>query len=167
MINIQELKEKMFDYFENEFMVGALTIMLNRIQQRGENAEGGKFTPYSTTPVPAYWHYNAALRKGVNAKLKEYQKDNKYISYAEFRRLAGRQTDNKDFTMTGDMWNAFNVIAVPSDFEIKAEFGFLDSEQKQIYDFNNNREPSEIIDFSEQELSDLGDELVTKLMELL
>jgi len=167
MINIEELKEKMFDYFENEFMFGALTIMLNRIQQKGENAEGGKFTPYSTTPVPAFFYEAIAIRKGVQSKLKEYKEESKNLSYADFRKLAGRQTDNKDFTMTGDMWNSFNVIAVQEGLNINAEFGFLDTKQKEIYEFNNKREPSEIVDFSEQELSDFGDELVTKLMELI
>jgi hypothetical protein len=167
MIDIEELKVKMFDYFENEFMTGALTIVLNRIQQKGENAEGGKFTPYSTKPVPPFFYEAIAVRKGVTSKLKEYKEENKNLSYADFRRLAGRQTDNKDFTMTGDMWNSFNVIAVQDGFSINAEFGFLDPAQKQKYDWNNEREPSEIVDFSEQEMSDFGDELITKLTELI
>jgi predicted Zn-dependent peptidase len=69
--------------------------------------------------------------------------------------------------MTGDMWNSFNVIAVQEGLNINAEFGFLDTKQKEIYEFNNKREPSEIVDFSEQEMSDFEDELITKLSELI
>ena len=124
MMDLAELKkglarakdELLANLQQSAAIIGADAAALteDRIVKRGERADGAKFSPYSTKPVPAYFYFgrsrNAAGEKSVRAAAAARQG----VPYAEFRRFNGLNTAIKNFQFTGEMWQGFGVISVKS-----------------------------------------------------
>jgi hypothetical protein len=73
----------------------------DRIQQKGIKSDGSQMAPYSTKPF--------ARPSGIRGtgKVKKYPG-----GYAEFRTKKGRQTDHRDLTLSGDMFDTWRPFAV-------------------------------------------------------
>lgn len=84
-----------------------LTVLIaHRIQMRGQNADGGRLQT------------RARLRQGAYSQ-----------AYAKRRSARGRQIEQVDLTMNGDLMRSWNPIAVGHD---SATVGFLDDRQADI-----------------------------------
>lgn len=145
----------------------AIALIINRVQQEGLRADGSKFSNYSTNPLPAYYYSKVAQRKGVMAQLDKLEKENKSISYADFRKITGNRTDIKDFTMTGIMWASFHSFDVIENENkgVETYLGFSDSSVAERYRYNSQREGIDIGDLSEEEVELLSDSITEWIFE--
>ena len=84
----------------------------NRVINTGESAKGGKFTPYSTKEVPAFWYRGRSVNATGEAKVRAAEKARKGVSYKDFREFNGRPTAFKNFSFTQEMWRGFGVKKV-------------------------------------------------------
>jgi hypothetical protein len=73
-----------------------------RVQEKGQKANGASFENYSTNPLPLFF-FEGKGRKSAAAKItaKNYPDG---LSYAGFRQLNGLQTAFVDLTFSGDMF---------------------------------------------------------------
>lgn len=120
-----------------DFMVklgnDALAMIKRRIQESGEDAEGGKFDPYSTDKMyVGAKQMNASVASSffgpqnnkkhdwvtIKRTYKTGPKQGKKIrlavlegGYKKFRELHGRQTGYVDFTFSGAMWGGITIIS--------------------------------------------------------
>ncbi len=88
-------------------MFDATALIVNRVQQDGENAEGQKMVS------------KAKIKKGAYSE-----------KYSEFRTRKGRETDHIDLTFTGDMINSFLPEPINKGYGI----GFRGGNGKLSYD---------------------------------
>ena len=86
-----------------------------RVINSGEKAEGGKFTPYSTKDVPAFWYMGRSLNAGGEAKVKAAAKKKQGVSYKQFREFNNRPTNFKNFSFSQEMWQGFGVKKVEAN----------------------------------------------------
>lgn len=89
-----------------------VALISNRVIQRGETADGGTFTPYSTTPVPAFFYFNKSRNSSANNTVKQKAKKHESLSYKDFRAINNLNTSSKNFEFTGEMWKGFGVLSV-------------------------------------------------------
>lgn len=89
-----------------------VALITNRVVQRGETADGGSFTPYSTTEVPAFFFTNKSRTSSANSAVKQKSKKQETISYKEFRAINNLNTAPKNFEFTGEMWRGFGVTQI-------------------------------------------------------
>lgn len=83
----------------------------DRVINKGEGADGTKFSAYSTKEVPAFWYFGRSVNAGGEAKVRAEAKKKEGVSYSEFRSYNGRETGFKNFSFTNEMWRGFGVKA--------------------------------------------------------
>jgi hypothetical protein len=103
--------------------ITAFTLLRQRVQEKGVDAHGQKYHPYSTKPTLI--GYTTFLRKDVAERLfssKEKRGKMEWRTvkgnhlaileggYKKIRELQGRQTNHVDFSFTNNMWN--DIMAV-------------------------------------------------------
>ena len=86
-----------------------LALVKNRIVQRGEDYQGAPFTPYSTTPVPAWFYLGKSRTGSANNAVQRLAASKGFLSYKEFRQLNGLNTGIKNFEFTGEMLRSIEV----------------------------------------------------------
>jgi hypothetical protein len=154
---IQKMKD---DRLKNAVIIAgdALALVINRIQNKGIDADGGKFKEYYKEPVPIMF-----LRPGINkAKQERFEKDVKakktVASPYDWRRYMGLPNNFRNFTITGEMIRSFHAkVAEHTDFVTVVELRASDAENQQKLNgasFNMGR--------SILELNDLEKEMVEK-----
>ena len=146
----------------------ALTLLRQRVQEKGINAEGQKYKAYSTKPTLV--GCKTFVQKSACAALlgsKPKRKDLEWRTinghrlailpggYKQIRELQGRQTDHVDFSVTNDMWNDINVISKPTDHQKGiAIIGAKKEKEKQKLAGNTARR-GDILDLSVKEQEEL------------
>ena len=135
-----------------------------RVIGTGEAADGTKFSPYSRTPLPAFFFKQAATRlnKGLN-QIEKAQKDGRKLSYAEFRQLIGKQSNYKNFQLSGEMWASYKVTNKGDDF-VKMGMSNIDAQNKLRW--NSNREGKTIIAPNKEEIDFAGSQMDEWVYEL-
>lgn len=86
-----------------------VALVKNRIVQRGEDYQGAPFTPYSTTPVPAWFYFGKGRSASANQAAQRLAKERKFVSYKEWRQINGLNTGIKNFEFTGEMLRSIEV----------------------------------------------------------
>jgi Tfp pilus assembly protein PilV len=154
-----------------------VTMMKNRILQRGMNADNQKYDPYSTAPMLTNC---SAMTDAACAKTKT--KDKKWVTlkrggrnirlfelaggYKEFRELHGRQTGFVDFAFSGRMWADVQIVDTKfGKNTATATIGTLTDEQNKKLAGNTARR-GDILELSDEEIAKLG-EIVTKRIDNL
>ena len=101
----------------------ALILNRQRVQEKGQNADGSAYKPYSTKPMLAgrmgmttSAYSNIAGSKDKRAELEWVTYKGRKLcelpgGYKQFRELHGRQTGFVDFTFTGRMWNNIKLVS--------------------------------------------------------
>lgn len=90
-----------------------LTALIStRVIQRGQDSKGQLFTPYSNTPVPAWFYIGKSRTGSADAQVRQKAKQRERLSYADFRKLNNLKTDKKNFEFTGAMWRGFGVTKI-------------------------------------------------------
>lgn len=120
-LDIKEYNEKVKSLLasvESEFPIvnarlsrSALSMIRNRIINKGVDHRGKPFGKYSQNPLPFFFFHDKAISGGADKKLEAYKKKHpEGISYEEFRRINGLQTKFKDFKFTGETLRDIDVL---------------------------------------------------------
>jgi len=152
-------------------VIGADTAALieDRIVSKGEKAEGGKFSPYSTKPVPAFLYFGRSRNAGGEAAVKRAAKEKKGVSYKDFRQFNGLNTSFKNFQFSGEMFQGFGVRAVRliSSTVVEIEIGGKNSRSNLLFEAHSERENSELTAPSEKELKIISETVQTRIINIL
>lgn len=90
----------------------AAALVENRIVSKGERADGGKFSPYSTKGVAAFRYFGRSRNASGERAVRDAAKKKQEVSYHDFRRMNGLGTSIKNFQFTGEMWQGMGVVDV-------------------------------------------------------
>ena len=155
----------------------ALAMIKRRVQQSGEDAEGGKFDPYSTDkmyvgakqmnesvassffgPQNNKKHDWVTIKRTYKTGPKQGKKIRLAVlegGYKKFRELHGRQTGYVDFTFSGAMWGGISIISSSAEHSSGiVRIGGLIDEVKQVLRGNvEKRGP--ILELNNEELRTL------------
>jgi hypothetical protein len=125
----------------------------DRVINRGERGNGGRFTPYSTNKVPAFWYFGRSLNQSGEAKIRAAAKRKEGVSYKDFREANNRPTGFKNFSFSQEMWRGFGVKNVQFSGAIYTlEIGGQNAESQQKIDWMTGQEGVSIISPSKTEL---------------
>lgn len=137
----------------------------DRVINRGERGEGGKFSPYSTKEVPAFWYMGRSLNAQGEAKVKAAAKNKEGVSYKEFREFNNRPTGFKNFSFSQEMWRGFGVKKVESKGgEYTLVIGGQTKESEEKIAWMSGQEKVSIIAPSKQERDRLIQTLTNKVI---
>lgn len=186
-MTIQELNSKFDNIIKNlhgdklgEIMAvigeSAVTKIRERILKTGVDAEGQKYTPYSTKPmlsgcsnlnVSVCERLIGSKPKRENKKWVTIDKINKKTGkkihlfeipggYKELRELHGRQTGFVDFAFSGRMWQNIKLIKDQSDLNrgIAIIRATTPEDEKKLA--GNTKRRTDILKLSKGELSELS-----------
>jgi hypothetical protein len=129
-----------------------VALITNRVVQRGEDANGAKFSPYSRNTVAAWRFWGKSRTQAAEAKVRALARARGALSYEEFRRINNLNTNIKNFEFTGEMWRKFGVIANTSDGQrFRISLGGTTPAAQRKMDDNSDREGISIIEANEQE----------------
>jgi len=130
-----------------------VALITNRVVQRGETAEGDKFTPYSTTEVPAFFFLGRGRTTGSDNAIKQKAQKKEKVSYKDFRALNNLNTTPKNFEFTGEMWRGFGVIEVQKTASgALVVIGGRNTDSENRIKWNSEQEKQSIIKPSKKEL---------------
>jgi hypothetical protein len=144
----------------------AIAMIRDRVQQRGETPQGGKYPPYSTREMLASDEqiYTSAKRKGLEwVTVKTMGGRNVSLAklpggYKQFREIHGRQTGYVDFTFTGRMMGNIALVSDRSELGEGVAVIRPKSNEEMRKLAGNEKRKGKILELSEQEKGDiLGD----------
>lgn len=137
----------------------------DRVINNGEKATGGKFSPYSTKEVPAFWYMGRSLNAQGEAKVKAAAKKKEGVSYKEFREFNNRPTNFKNFSFSQEMWRGFGVKKVESNGgTYTLVIGGQTPESEEKIAWMSGQEKVSIIAPTEQEKRDILRTLTNKVL---
>jgi len=98
---------------QESILIGKETIALVRlrVQNSKENEFGQPFGQYSEALVPQWMYYGKSLSDGAEDKIRQ---GDWFQSYADFREANNLDSEDIDFTFSGDMWRNTGVKMVQS-----------------------------------------------------
>lgn len=160
----------------------ANAMIKKRVIERGENAQGEQYDPYSTTPMLTNCSQmtQAACQKKIGSKAK--RKELKWVTlkrggksvrlfelaggYKEFRELHGRQTGFVDFAFSGKMWANINVVSGDDEHKVgRARISTLSEEEMKKLAGNTERK-GEILNLSQEETYTLARYIEKRLTDM-
>ena len=130
-----------------------VALITNRVVQRGETADGGSFSPYSTPEVPAFFFANKSRTTSANTAIKQKAGKKETISYKEFRAINNLNTSPKNFEFSGEMWRGFGVTQIQrSPNGVTLSIGGKIKASEDRITWNSKQEGKSIIRPSKKEL---------------
>ncbi len=140
-----------------------------RIVSKGETAEGGRLSPYSTKPVPAFLYFGRSRNQAGEAAVRARAKKGEGVSYRDFRALNGLNTSPKNLQFTGEMWEGFGVVSVQSIGYgvVEIEVGGKNARSKLLLNAHSKRENTEITAPSNKELDLVKTGIEVRLKEIV
>ncbi len=163
----------------------ALVTIRARVQEKGEDAKGGKFKPYSTSPMLANCSGMTSSacsrvagskekRKGLNwVTLNKVNKSGKRIrlfeipgGYKEYREIHGRQSDHVDFVFSGKMWGNIAVLGSVSEMNKGVARIGVKTEEENDKLAGNTARRGPILELSNQEIKDLSIDFGVKIRQI-
>lgn len=154
-----------------------VSMIENRVRDKGKDANGASFGPYSRKPMLTsgttlksrrVWRAMAGTKKKRNSlNWVTIKKGGKNIhlfelkgGYAQLRKLEGFTNKSKSFEFTGEMWRKFGVVRVSATSRgVTVTIGGKTTASQDKIDWNSEREGRSIIDISKQELKYLEDKV--------
>lgn len=93
----------------------ALSLIRDRIINKGLDHTGKPLGKYSTHPLPTFFFAGKTLGSGGDKRLKTIEKQNRKVgingvSYEQFRDANNLQTNHVDLKFSGDMWRDIDVL---------------------------------------------------------
>lgn len=141
--------------------MNGIALVTNRVTNTGINAKGTSFSAYSKNPLPLFFFGSsygkdgvAPLKFDVPKRRKElYKLKGKLASYFDWRALAGRPTDKKDFSFDNQMWASIRAFVKSKtresvDVEIKSSIAKYNN---VIIPRHSNAEGINILQMNDQE----------------
>lgn len=148
----------------------ALILIRARIQEKGIDAEGLKYAPYSTNPMLANRGSMNVSAYNTIAGSKDKRRNLKWSTidghklfeipggYKQFRELHGRQTGFVDFSFSGRMWANISLISNAQDhISGTAIIGAKNTDTNDILEGNTKRR-GDILDLSKSEIEELKEQ---------
>ena len=152
-------------------VIGADTAALieYRIVSKGEKAEGGKYSPYSTKPVAAFRYFGRSRNAGGEAAVKRAAKEKKGVSYKDFRQFNGLNTSFKNFQFSGEMFQGMGVVGVKmlSSSVLEIEIGGKNERSNLLFKAHSERENSELTAPSQKELQIISETISERIINIL
>ena len=147
----------------------AAALVENRIVSKGERADGGKFSPYSTKGVAAFRYFGRSRNAAGERAVRDAAKKKQEVSYQDFRRLNGLNTSVKNFQFTGEMWQGFGVvdIRVVSPGIAEVTIGGTNARTAFLLKAHAEREGASLTGNSKSELALITDALNERLLRIL
>jgi hypothetical protein len=135
----------------------ASALIEERVVERGERADGGRFSAYSTKPVPAFFYFGKSRNGGGETAVRKAAKQGEEVSYSDFRRFNGLGTSVKNFQFTGEMWQGFGVKQITTIGEdvVEIEIGGKNARSSLLLKAHSEREGSELTKNSAGELEQI------------
>ena len=147
--------------------ITALTLIRQRVTEKGDNAKGQKYKPYSTKAmlVGCSGMNKSVCNQLFASKEKRRQLEWRTVNghhlailpggYKQFRELHGRQTGYVDFMFSGRMWNNISVISNQGQHQhgIAVIGAKQDIEKKKLA--GNTARRGDILDLSKEEIDEL------------
>ena len=170
--SIQKAKSEIVSSLISEGnVIGADTAALieDRIVSKGEKAEGGKYSPYSTKPVAAFRYFGRSRNAGGEAAMRRAAKEKRGVSYEDFRRANGLGTSNKNFQFTGEMWQNFGLRGVKmiSSTVVEIEIGGKNARSNLLLKAHSERENSELTAPSQKELQIIAETVSERIINII
>lgn len=120
-----------------------IALVRRRVQNDKENADGSYFGSYSETKVPKWFFKGKSLSGGAETKV---QNGAYFISYAEFRDANNLESQEIDFTFSGDMWRNTGVTeVVENESETEVMLGGQTSRAKELHGYHAEKFGSLIV----------------------
>ncbi|MCA9497108.1 MAG: hypothetical protein KC589_09255 [Nanoarchaeota archaeon] len=110
---IQALSKEIPDIMV-ETAISGKSLIQNRIQESGINADGSSLGNYSEKDVPAFFFKGKSNNQGGESYIDAQIEEGGGVSYADFRRANGLQTNFIDLTFSGRMWSNIGVKNIAS-----------------------------------------------------
>lgn len=132
----------------------AAALIEDRIVTKGEKNNGQKFSPYSNKEVPAFLYFGKSRNGAGESAVKKAAKDKQGVSYSDFRRFNGLNTNVKNFQFTGEMFQNFGVrsVRVIGQGIIEIEIGGKNARSNLLLKAHSEREDSELTAPSKNEV---------------
>ena len=154
---LERLERELPQRFADAARVAALDLVaavVDRVVETGHSASGNQFTPYSTLPMQAWRLWGKSTTQAAEKKVRALAREDKTISYAEFRRLNGRPDKFKNFSFTNAMWRDFGVISINLDgTSIEVRIGGKTEQSRRKINENSEREGVNIVEPSADEIN--------------
>lgn len=126
----------------------------NRIVDKGQKADGGTLSPYSTKPVPAFFYLGKSRNNAGENAVKKKAKQKQPISYRDFRQINGLNVGHKSLEFTGEMWQGFGPVSArtirPGIVEVT--IGGRNERTSSLLGYHSDREGTNITEPSREEL---------------
>ena len=130
-----------------------VALVSTRVIQRGETADGGRFSNYSEKPTPAFFYFGKSRNQAGERAVQKASKDRRPLSYSEFRRVNGLEVSFKNFEFTGALWRGFGVKSVESSPEgVAVTIGGMNTDAAQKIQWLSEQEGQSIIQPSPAEI---------------
>lgn len=131
-----------------------VALITNRVIQKGQNADGGNFSPYSTKEVPAFLFFNKSRNNSAEATVRKKAKKKEPISYKDFRELNNLNTNFKNFEFTGSMFRGFRLLKVEKTTTgVKITIGGSNPDSEKKIGWLSEQEGQSIIRPSSEEIA--------------
>lgn len=138
--------------------ITAKSLVQDRIQETGQNAQGSKLGDYSDTKVPAFFFIGKGT-KATDAKLKVLADEGKKLSYEEFRKLDGKQGGYVDLTFSGQMWRETGLVRKEvSKKQAVIVIGQTSERSEKIAGYNEQRYGN-FLQLNEEEISIIAEDM--------
>lgn len=122
-----------------EQQITAKSLVQDRIQETGKDADGGQLGDYSTRKLPALFFLGTGA-KATDNKLRKLAQEGKRISYKDFRKLDGKQNKHVDLTFKGQMWREIGLKKEGKEGKkVFVTIGPRTDRSEKVADFNTER----------------------------
>ena len=88
----------------------AYALVRDRIINDGKKGDGSSLGGYSKNELPLFFYKGKSLNAGGEKAIEKAKKENKGLSYHDFREANNRPTDHKTFSFSGQTWRDVGVI---------------------------------------------------------
>lgn len=141
----------------------------DRVVSKGERSDGGKFSSYSTKPVPAYFYFGRSRNASGERQVRAAAKNKQGVSYRDFRTFNGLNTGFKNFQFTGEMWQNFGVrnVQVIGKGLVRIEIGGKNERSKKLLGYHSDRENSNLSEPSQNEIKLVVDGIRERLTQII
>lgn len=161
----------------------ALTMIRERVQKTGTDAEGNKYKPYSTESMLANCSSMTTSACNTIAGSKSKRRELRWVTikkgsrnirlfeipggYKEYRELHGRQTGFVDFAFTNRMWDNIKLTSDASDHAegVAKISATTDLDNSKLA--GNTAKRGDILKLSKTEVKDLSKTLNKKIAEII
>lgn len=165
---LQEAERRLLANLQRIAVTGAndLSSLISlRVVNNKQTVSGGNFTPYSKTPVPAWFYRGKSRTSSADTAVSALAKKGEKLSYSGFRELNNLDGSNKNFEFTGEMWRAVGVVGSTVSGPVAAAYiGANTKAGQDKLKWTSTQEGRSVIEASGEELDAVG-QVIGELIE--